>query len=307
MLTWRTPKYSGPERRKGPRWRPRPFRVLLTLLGLAVAGYALAVVWLLVQESRIVSQAGSAPATGRPPFPYQQVDIPRTDGAAQFAWVIPSGAADVDPWILYLHGNATTIASTVNISHYRLLRDLGLTVVAPEYRGFGGLDGRPTEASLYADARAAYDYVRVTRGIAPSRILVYGWSLGSAMAVEMATSEPFPAVVLEAAPASLADLTQQRYPFFPLRPLMPNRFDSIRRIARVSSPILFLHSPDDEVVPIEQGRQLFAGGRGGNTFVEISGGHFDAIDIDAAAIARTIRAFLMRHGVQVQAAAGAQP
>ena len=92
------------------------------------------------------------------------------------------GDSDDGPWALYLHGNAATIASNINISHYRQLRRVGLNVLAPEYRGFGGLDGPPTEAALGADARAAYDYLRGTRGIAASRIVIYGWSLGSAVA-----------------------------------------------------------------------------------------------------------------------------
>src|ERR671930_108929 len=85
QLSWRTPKYTGPERRKKPRWRPRPLRVLLVLLALAAVGYAAGVLWVMRQETRLVFQAIQTLGDDRPPFPYQQVDLPRPDGARQFA------------------------------------------------------------------------------------------------------------------------------------------------------------------------------------------------------------------------------
>ncbi len=245
-------------------------------------------------------QAGSTWAPDRPPFAYEEIDLPHPDGARQIAWLMPHTASGANSWILYLHGNATTITSHVNISHYRLLRDLGLNIIAPEYRGFGGLEGVATELSLQADARAAYEYLRTTRQISPSRIIAYGWSLGSALAVDLASREPFAIVILEAAPASLIDLTQQRYPFFPLRLLMRNRFDAIRNIDRISSPLLFLHSTHDEVIPISEGRRLFDAAGGEKTFVEIGGGHFTASEVDGQRVAEAIRSVLTRHGIDLE-------
>jgi uncharacterized protein len=294
---WRTPTYQGPERRRSRRWRPRPIRVLLVLLALVVIGYAAAVLWLVSQEARIVFQAGRTLSAGRPTFPYEQIDVPRQDGARQFAWVMRQKDSDDGPWALYFHGNAATIASNVNISHYRQLRRAGLNLLAPEYRGFGGLDGTPTEEALRADARAAYDYLRVTRGVPPSRIVIYGWSLGSAVAVRLASQVDEAALILEGAPASLVDIGQLRYPFFPIRLLMRNPFESIRIIDRVRSPILFLHSPEDEVIPIGEGRRLFDAARGDKEFVEVRGGHVQASEIDAERFYTAIRPFLVKHGV----------
>jgi fermentation-respiration switch protein FrsA (DUF1100 family) len=296
-MIWRTATYTGPERRASKRWRPRPIRVLLVLLILVIAAYAAAVLWLLTQEGRIVFQAGRTLAPGRPAFPYDDVTLPRADGARQFAWVMRQTDTDEGPWALYLHGNAATIASNVNISHYRQLRRLGLNVLAPEYRGFGGLDGVPTESALSADARAAYEYLRVTRGIPPSRIVFYGWSLGSAVAVTLASEVPQGAVILEGAPASLVDIGQRRYPFVPIRLLMRNPFDSIRKIDRVHAPLLFLHSPEDAVIPISEGRRLFDAARGEKEFVEVRGGHVQASEIDAEHFHSAIRPFLLRHGL----------
>ena len=293
-----TPRYTGPERRKTPRRRPRPFWVLFALLCIAALGYGGAVLWLIRQETRLIFQAGSTLATGRPPFPYEQIDLPRPDGVQQFAWVIRHAGTDAGPWVLYLHGNISSVASQVNISHYRLLRGLGVNVLAPEYRGFGGISGVPTEATLQADARAAYDYLRLSRKIPPHAITVYGWSLGSAVAVDMASSQPPAALILEGAPASFVDLTQRKYPFFPLRLLMRSSFDSIRTIGQIPTPILFIHASKDEVIPITEGRRLYEAARGAKMFVEVQGGHVSAIDVDSAAFERGIRDFVAHHNLQ---------
>ena len=296
-MSWRTPKYTGPERRKAKRWRPRPLRVLLLLLALIGIVYTAAVLWLAGEESMLILEAGRTLGEGRPPLPYEQIDIPRVDGVRQFAWVMTRGASDEAPWTLFLHGNASTIASNVNLSHYRELRGVGLNVLAPEYRGFGGLAGTPTEASLDADARAAYDYLRVTRHIPPGRIVIYGWSLGSALAIDLASRVDHAAVILEGAPASQAGITQWRYPFFPMRLLIKNRYDSIGKIDRLHSPLLFLHSPDDDVVPIAEGRRLFEAARTEKTFVEVRGGHLNLTDVDAQTFSDAIRRFLKQHGL----------
>jgi uncharacterized protein len=296
LRDWRQPKYTGPERRKKKRWRPRPFRVLLVLLVIAALGYGAAALWLMGQETRLVFEAGATLGPARPAIPYEEIALSRADGARQFAWLMSQPAADA-PWVLYLHGNASTIASRVNIAHCEQLHRLGLNVLVPEYRGFAGLEGTPTEAALASDARAAYDYLRSTRRVSPGRLVVYGWSLGGAVAVTLAAAVDQAAVVLEAAPASMAALLQDRYPLFPMRLLVRNTFEAHRTIDRVGSPILILHGTADRVVPIEEGRRLFEAASEPKAFVELRGGHTDAIEIDADRLAGTVRAFLERHGI----------
>ena len=302
-MTWGIPQYAGPERRKAPRWRPRPLLALLYLLGLVVLGYVASVVWLMTQETRLVFQAGETLSAGRPPFAFEQIDIPREDGARQFAWRMPTTSPAASPWVLFLHGNASTIASHVNISHYRLLRTSGLNVLAPEYRGFSGLAGTPTEETLAADARAAYDYMTGPARIPPSQIVVYGWSLGSAVAVRLAAEVPQAAVILEGAPASLADIGQRRYPFFPIHLVMRSKFESIQKVHRIRAPLLFLHSPEDEVIPIAEGRRLYEAAPDPKRFVELSGGHVDASQLDERRFVATISAFLQQHGITSSPAA----
>lgn len=294
-MIWRSTKYAGPERRQQPRWRPRPLRFILALILIAAMGYAAGVLYLITQETRLVFQAGRTLSTARPDFPYEQIDVPRSDGARQFAWIMRARGSDDGTWVLFLHGNAATIASRVNIAHYSELRALGVNVMAPEYRGFAGLGGVPTEALLAADARAAYDYLRTARRVAPSRLVIYGWSLGSAVAVGLASETEQAAVILEGAPASLVDVGQQRYPLFPIRLIMRNPFESIQRIGAVHAPILFLHSPEDAVIPIAEGRRLYEAAAGDKTFVEVRGGHVDATTVDTKRFYGAIRAFLSNH------------
>jgi uncharacterized protein len=295
-VTWRTPKYAGPERRKTERWRPRPLRVLLFLLAVVAIGYTVAVLSLVNQESSLVLEAERTLGDARPAFPSTQIDIPRKDAARQFAWVM-TAPAEAGAWVLYLHGNASTIASPVNISHYREFRTIGLNVLAPEYRGFAGLDGTATEAGLDLDARAAYEYLRAERHVAPERIVIFGWSLGSAVAVDLASEVEHGAIILEGAPASQAALSQRRYPFFPVRLLMRNPFDSRSKIDRIHSPMLFLHGSDDEVVPMAEGRQLFDAARTDKRFVEIHGNHVNLADVDSRTFSNAIRRFLEDHGL----------
>lgn len=286
------PKYTGPERRKSGRWRPRPVRVLLALVVLLAVLYGGAILWLVSQETRLVFEARSTLSPSRPAFPYEQVDLPRTDGRRQFAWLMPVDGAAEAPWVIFLHGNAATIASRVNISHYQQLRALGLSVLAPEYRGFGGLDGEPTEKSLSVDARAGYDYLRTARRVSSGRIVIYGWSLGGGVAVNLAAETEQAAVILEGAPASLVAIGQQRYPLFPIRLLMRNPFDVVDRVGRIQSPMLFLHSPDDVVIPLAEGRRLYEAARAVKTFVEVRGGHVDASEADGERFKESIERFL---------------
>ena len=306
-LFWRAPTYKGPERRHQPRRRIRPLRALIALLTIVVAGYALGALSLMVRETRLIFEAVQSLGDARPPFAFQQIDLPRGDGLRQFAWLMRPPATGQAAWALYLHGSPSTIASPVNIAHYALLRSLGLHVMAPEYRGFGGLQGTPSEAALLADARAAYDYLRERERVPADRVVLYGWSLGGAVAVDLATRVETAAVILEGAPASMADLHQQRYPLFPVRLLMRNPLQAVEKIGRSRAPVLILHSPADAVVPIADAHRLQAAAAAAPArLVEIDGGHVDAIEVDAARMAETIRAFLAEHGLELERAA-AQP
>ncbi len=249
-------------------------RKILFRLGLLAALAYLAVMVLLVtQETRLIFAAGQQLGKTRPSIPWQEAgSVP--------GWVVPAAKSDSSPWVIYFHGKGADIASGGNIHHYEQLRGLGLNVLAPEYTGFGGVIGEPSEAGLNADAMRAYLYLRNQRHIEPKNIVLYGWSLGSAVAVTLASKVEKAAVILEGAPASVAAIGQHRYPVFPVRLLIHNPFESIERIGRIGAPVLFLHSPEDQTVPISEARRLFEAAPQPRHFVEVAGGHNNASRTD---------------------------
>jgi uncharacterized protein len=269
-------------------------RLLAALALVLILAYAGAMVWLVTQETTLVFRPGRPLGDLRPQTPFEQVFVDAETGR-QPAWVMRARVApETRPWVIYLHGNDANIATRLNILHYDQLASLGLNVLAPEYRGFAGLKGVPTEQGLSDDARTAYDYLRQNLGADPRRIVIYGWSLGSAVAVNLAAQVDEAAVILEGAPASLVAIGQQRYPFFPIRYLIRNPFESIARIGQVKSPLLFLHSPEDAIIPIAEGRRLFDAAPGPKQFVEVDGGHVYASEKDPRFFP-AVRSFLHAH------------
>lgn len=268
-------------------------RLLLTLAVVCIIGYTGALVWLVANETQLVFQSGRPLGKARPAAPFELIEVPRQDGARQIALKMPHGPEGAQrPWVLYLHGNASTIGSAQNVSRTEHLRALGANVLAAEYRGYAGLEGVPSEATVNADARAAYDYLNTTLGVRAGRIVIYGWSLGAAAAVSLAASVDEGAVILEGAPASLVAIGQRQYPFVPIRLLMRNPFESILRVDRIRAPMLFIHSPEDDVVPIDEARRLFNAARAPKTFVEVKGGHIYSSDTDPQVFYGAIREFL---------------
>ncbi len=163
----------------------------------------------------------------------------------------PSDAARV---LLHFHGNAGNIGGRVGrIVPYA---EAGMGVLLAEYRGFGGNSGSPSEPGLYDDARAAIGFLR-RQGVEPGRMVFYGESLGSGVAVQMATEFACSALVLEAPYSSVADVAQGRYWMFPVKALGRDKYDSTAKIARVRCPIFIMHGTADRVIPIRYGERLY--------------------------------------------------
>ncbi len=264
-----------------------------------MGAYAAAIMYLITSETSLIFKTDVARSDTRPAFPYAQVMLPRADRVQQFAWAMERDKSrPVEPedeiWLLFLHGNASTIGSRMNVAHYGRLRDLGVNVLAPEYRGYNGLDGVPSEASVGADARAGYDYLLSHKLVQPERVVIFGWSLGAAVAVDLASQVAQAGVILEGAPASIAAIGQQQYPLFPVRLIMRNPFDAIKKVGRIHSPMLFLHSAEDTIVPYAEGRRLYDAASSPKRFVEVRGGHIEASEIDADVFYDAIKEFLQQ-------------
>jgi fermentation-respiration switch protein FrsA (DUF1100 family) len=259
--------------------RPRPpsratVKRVGTVLLVIVGAYALLVAALALGQTRLVFPASLrlVTITSNPALGAERVDFRSGDGVPQVAWRLRAPAAS-PWWVLYFHGNGTTI--TYGGERYALFRRLGLNVFAPEYRGYAGVPGTPSEEAVEHDARAAFAYLVDSEHVAPDHIVIYGWSLGSAVAIDLATVAPARALIVEAAPASVIGVAKERFPFVPVEWLMTrNHFLSDEKIRQVHMPVLFIHARDDRDVPESNGRALYELANEPKGFLELpSGGH----------------------------------
>ncbi len=269
----------------------RAGRFALIGLGVVLLLYGGILAWLLVNEDRMIyfPEQGTAEAPGD--LAVEKVSFPSTDGVRLTAWVVVP-PNDTSRWILILHGNAGNLATPGRPEHDRQLRGLGLGLLALDYRGYGESEGKPSEQGLYRDARAAYDYLVNQRQIAPHRIVIYGHSLGSAVAVELATTVPAAGLIIEGALTSVPDRGAELWPLIPVRLIARNRFNSLERIGRLEMPVLLIHGRDDMTIPIAHGRRLFDAAPEPRTFLEVPGGHDDAYSVGAREYEDGISRFL---------------
>jgi fermentation-respiration switch protein FrsA (DUF1100 family) len=216
-----------------------------------------------------------------------EVELKAADGVRVLAWTVPPKPGR--PVVLYFHGNGGSLAHRV--ARFRKLIDDGTGLVALSYRGYGGSEGSPTEDGLIADGRAAYDFARSK--YPDAKIVLWGESLGTGVAVAIAGEHDVAAVVLEAPFTSAADVAFSAYPFLPVSLLMKDQFRSDGRIGKVTAPVLIMHGVRDRVVPFRLGERLFAMANEPKEFVRFAdGGHEDLDRFDHLQAARE---FLTRH------------
>ena len=182
----------------------------------------------------------------------QEIELETPDGERVIAWHLPPRGDK--PVILYFHGNGGSLRGRVD--RFRALTADGTGLVALSYRGYGGSSGRPTEAGLISDAIAAYAFALAR--YPAERIVLWGESLGTGVAVALAAEKPVARVILESPFSSAVDIAARRYWFVPVRWLMKDQFRSDLRIGKVTAPVLVLHGERDTVVPIALGERLYA-------------------------------------------------
>jgi uncharacterized protein len=228
--------------------------MLLWLSAIAVGGYGTLIGALFLLQRRLLFRPGrSRPELGElAGLGVRKVTLTTADRLALVSWYRPPPSGR--PVILYFHGNGGHIG--YRAERLRRFADEGLGVLLLEYRGYGGNPGSPCERGLYTDAEAAIAFLE-RQEIAPDRLVLWGESLGSAVAVDMAARREVAAVVLEAPFTSIVAVARLRYPYLPAAMLVRDRFDSLARIDRIRSPLLVMHGGRDGVVPIRLGRTLF--------------------------------------------------
>lgn len=213
----------------------------------------------------------TAPAAAGLPQAEEEV-LTTADGEHVIAWHVPPKGER--PVVLYFHGNGGAL--WLRVPRFVALTADGTGLLALSYRGYGGSSGSPSEEGLIADARAAYEFA-VAR-YAPERLVLWGESLGTAVAIALAAEKPVGKLVLEAPFTSAADIAASVYPFVPVRLLMKDQFRSDERIGRVTAPVLVLHGEQDRVVPIRFGERLFALVQSPKRFVRLKDGDHEGLD-----------------------------
>jgi fermentation-respiration switch protein FrsA (DUF1100 family) len=218
----------------------------------------------------------------------EEVVLKSADGETLVAWhVAPRGGK---PVVIYFQGNAGAL--DLRAERFRSLVGDGTGLIALCYRGYGGSSGKPSEAGLILDASAAYEFA--VAHYPAQRIVLWGESLGTGVALALASERPVGGVILDAPFTSAVDVGAAAYPFVPVRWFMKDPFRSDRRIAKVNAPLLVLHGERDTIVPIHFGERLFALAREPKRMVRYPlGGH---VDLDQYGALDAVRAFLAERG-----------
>ena len=182
----------------------------------------------------------------------EEVMLQSADGVRVSAWHVP--AREGIPVVIYFQGNGGGL--DLRADRFRKLTADGTGLLALNYRGYGGSGGSPSEAGIILDARAAYDFAAERYGA--DRIVLWGESLGTGVAVAIASEKPVTHVILDAPYSSTADIASDLYWFLPVRLLMKDQFRSDERIRNVKAPVLILHGEADDIIPIRYGERLLA-------------------------------------------------
>jgi uncharacterized protein len=227
-------------------------------------------------------------------FDYEDVHVTTDDGVRLHGWYVPgAGSRGV---ALHFHGNGGNISH--RLAAIPMLHSLGLDAFLVDYRGYGLSEGRPSEAGTYLDAQAAWRYLVDERGRAPGEVVVFGYSLGAAIAAHLARAVQPAALVMEAPFTSARAVASHHYWFLPVGLLLRFEYPTARFVSQVDSPVLVLHSPDDEIVPFAQGRAVYEAAPGPKAFAQITGRHAEGPSGDRERYTKALRWFLDSHVFQ---------
>src|SRR5262245_45732505 len=265
-------------------------RALASLLGLIAVAYGLIVLLVYARQSRLLFlPTRSLDATPRDiGLDHEELYFTTSDQVRLHGWWIP--APNARHALLFMHGNAGNIAG--RLPSIRLFHDLGLNVFIFDYRGYGQSVGNPDERGTYRDARAAWDTL-IARGIAPAQIVVFGRSLGGAIAANLAAEvREAGALIVESRFTSAPDLAATLYPWLPARAMLRFEYDTRARLRERTCPLLIVHSDEDELIPYAHALGLYEGASPPKTMLTMHGGHADGFLTSGGLYRTGLAAFL---------------
>lgn len=201
----------------------------------------------------------------------EERELATPDGETLIAWYAPAPAGR--PTVLYFHGNGGNLANRAERVRKYIARGYGIFILS--YRSYSGSTGQPSEKNNIADAKLAYDTL-VREGVAPADIILYGESLGSGVAVQLAAARPVGGVVLDAPYTSIVEVAAGAYPYFPVRWFLFDRYETLKYLPQVHAPLLVVHGEEDAVIPVEMGRAVYTAANGPKEIATFPGaGHSD--------------------------------
>jgi fermentation-respiration switch protein FrsA (DUF1100 family) len=249
---------------------------LISIVAMAAGVYVLVVLLVYAGQSRLL-YFPNIPSRTLGPGPdsiglaYQPVELLTDDGVRLDAWFVPARVPR--GVVLFFHGNAGNISH--RLDSLKIFHDLSLSTLIFDYRGYGRSQGKASEEGTYRDAEAAWRYLTVERRIPASRIILFGRSLGAAIAARLASRQQPAALIIESGFVSVPELAGRLYPWLPVRWLARFKYATSTHLKHLSVPVLIIHSRDDEIIPFDQGRSLFESAHEPKHFMELRGGHND--------------------------------
>ncbi len=206
---------------------------------------------------------------------WEDVRFKAADGTQLHGWCVPGEGRGPEgrtkATILFCHGNGGNISH--RLDSLAIFRRLGLSTFIFDYRGFGESEGKPSERGVYSDVEGAWNWLTKEKGVPPEQIVLFGRSLGGAVAAYAAGKFSPGGLILESTFTSLASIGQGHYFFLPVRLIVGNAFNTLERLERIACPLLVAASPEDEVVPGRHGALLFEAAREPKWFLPLQGDH----------------------------------
>jgi len=222
---------------------------------------------------------------------FENVSLETEDRIKLSGWFIPiEGASGV---ILFCHGNGGNISH--RLESIQIFHRLGLDVFIFDYRGYGRSEGKPSEIGTYRDAEAAWRYLVEERQVSPNRIIVFGRSLGGAVAAWLAHRHTPGALILESTFTSVPDIGARLYPYLPVKLLSRFKYNTVEYLDEVDCPVLIVHSREDEIMPFSHGQRLFERAAEPKEFLEISGSHNDGFITSGQRYEEGLNTFVSEH------------
>jgi hypothetical protein len=277
-------------------------RILLLLMSAAVLLYFVYCTYMWTTQRHIIFEPTSELQTtpDRLGLKFEEVRIPSGSGAERgelYAWWLPADQANA-PTLLYLHGNDKNVSHGHDIDSASRMHGMGYNLLMIDYRGYGkSTGGEPSEAKVYEDAEAAWNYLLKQHASAPQRTFIYGHSLGGAIAIDLAIHHPEAAgVIAESTFTSIYDMGRRDYSYLPVGLFLNQSFDSLDKVSKLKIPVLFIHGTWDKRVPWQMSQQLFDRAPQPKFLKLIEGGeHSDSSRIAWLEYRDTLNAFVQKY------------